>query len=342
MAAGTTQIVDVIVPELFTPYTQQLTEEKSRLIRSGAVALDPFLSAFLAGGGLTIHAPSWKDLDNDAENVSTDAPGDVSTPNKNGAIQEIAVRLSRNNSWKTADLTEALAGSDPMDSIANRVADYWVRRLQAAYIAAMKGVFADNDAAPTGTEHVAGDLTFDASGVGYVDGVTNFSAENYINAKVTMGDSMDQLSLIMVHSIVYARMQKNNMIDFVPDANQQIMIPKFLDATVIVDDAMPFSSGVFDSWLFGPAAMRLGTGAPKVPTETMRYPDQGNGGGTEALFNRVEWCLHPKGHRYAGTPPNGGPSNAATSNNLAHAGSWQRVFTERKQIKIARLRTRES
>lgn len=109
MAAGTTQISDVIVPEIFTPYVQQLTEEKSRLIRSGAVARDAALDAFLAGGGLTMNAPSWKDLDNDADNVSSDDPGTSSTPNKIGTVNEIVVRLSRNNSWKTADLTSALA-----------------------------------------------------------------------------------------------------------------------------------------------------------------------------------------------------------------------------------------
>ena len=68
----------------------------------------------------------------------------------------------------------------------------------------------------------------------------------------------------------------------------------------------------------------------------------GLGGGQDILYDRVEWCLHPVGHAYIGTPPVGGPSNATTANNLANAGSWRRVFTERKQIKIARLITRES
>ena len=31
-----TRISDVVVPEIFSPYVQQVTEEKSRLIRSGA------------------------------------------------------------------------------------------------------------------------------------------------------------------------------------------------------------------------------------------------------------------------------------------------------------------
>lgn len=341
MAAGTTRIADVIVPEIFTPYTQQLTEQKSRLIQSRVVMREPMLDEFLAGGGLTVEAPSWKDLDDDADNVSSDDPAVDSTPNKNGTAMEIAVRLSRNNSWKTADLTAALAGEDPAEVIAQRVSDYWVRRAQVAFIATLTGVFADNAAAPSGTEHVQNDMTNDISGVSFVDGVTNFSAEAFIDACVTMGDSMQGLGVLFVHSIVFGRMQKNNMIDYVPDAQQQIMIPTFLNREVIVDDAMPNTGGVFQSWLFGIGAVRLGVGSPKVPTETFRFPSQGNGGGTEALYNRVEWCIHPVGHKYAGTPAKGGPSNAATSNNLAHADSWQRVFTERKQIKIARLITRE-
>ena len=45
MASGVTRLADVIVPAIFTPYVQQLTQEKSRLIRSGAVTRDPILDA---------------------------------------------------------------------------------------------------------------------------------------------------------------------------------------------------------------------------------------------------------------------------------------------------------
>ena len=52
MAAGPlTQVSDIVVPEIFTGYIQQLTEEKSRLIQSGAVARSPIIDQFLAGGG---------------------------------------------------------------------------------------------------------------------------------------------------------------------------------------------------------------------------------------------------------------------------------------------------
>jgi hypothetical protein len=152
---------------------------------------------------------------------------------------------------------------------------------------------------------------------------------------------MGDLSLILVHSLVNARMQKNNLIDFIPDSDGKISIPTFLGRQVVVDDGMPAANGVFESWLFGAGAARLGFGAPKVPTEVDRAPAAGNGSGQETLYDRVEWLLHVNGHRYIGTAAPGGPSNANTSNNLAAAGSWQRVFPERKQIKIARLITRE-
>lgn len=343
MASGVTRIADVVVPEIFSPYVQQMTQEKSRLIRSGAITLDAQLNSALAGGGLTFNEPSFKDLDNDAENVSTDDPATDSTPNKIGTATEIQVRLSRNNSWSSMDLSGDLAGADPMQAIANRVSDYWTRRQQAAFVATLNGVFADNAAAPTGTEHVQNDMTHDVSGTSFVDGVTNFSAESFIDATATMGDSMEDLTMVMVHSIVYARMLKNNLIDFVSDSvnGNAVRIPTFLGREVIVDDGVPRSSGVFNTWLFGRGAVRGGMGSPKVPTEVDRKPSAGNGGGQDILFNRTEWIIHPVGHAYAGTPPNGGPSNASTTNNLAHADSWKRVFSERKQIRIARLITRE-
>lgn len=339
-----TQIADVVVPKVFTPYVQQLTEEKTRLISAGVLVRDPAIDQLLAGGGLTFDVPSWKDLANDTDNVSTDEAAGVNdaVPKKTGTAQEVAVRLSRNQSWSSADLSAALAGADPMQSIADRVAGYWARRLQAAFVATITGVFADNAAAPSGTEHVQNDMTVDISGSAFVDGVTNFSTESFLDAAVTMGDSMEDLVAVMVHSVVYSRMQKNNLIDFIPDSQGVVNIPTFLGRRVIVDDSMPVSSGVYNTWLFGNGAVRLGVGAPRIPTEIDRKPEAGAGGGQEILYSRVQWAIHPVGNKYAGTAPNGGPSNAATSNNLAHAASFQRVFPERKQIKIARLITREA
>lgn len=336
-ASGVTRITDIIVPALFAPYVQLLTQEKSRLVQSGAVVADPTLADVLTGGGLTFNEPSFKDLDDDVENVSTDDPAVASTPNKIGTLSEVQVRISRNNSWSNMDLASTLAGADPLSAIAGRVAAYWTRRMQTALIATMTGVFANN------TANNAGDFTHDVSGSSFVDGVTNFSAEAYLDTKVTMGDSMEFLSMVMMHSIVYNRALKNNLIDFIPDSTNAdaAQIATFLGAHVVVDDGITNAGGVFHTWLMGPGAIRWGNGSAKVPTEVYRLPHAGTGSGQDVLHSRVEWIIHPCGHAYVGTSPSGGPSNAGTSNNLAAAASWNRVFPERKQVRIARLITRE-
>lgn len=348
MANGVTRLADLIVPAIFAPYVQQITQEKSRLVQSGVLVNDALLSSRLDGAGLTFNEPSFRDLDNDEENISQDDPSVHSSPNKISASTEIQVRLSRNNSWSSMDLAADLIGTDPLNAIANRVANYWVRRRQRAFIATVKGVFA-NDAKATDAYHTKDDMIVDISGSAYSAGVTDFNAAAMIDACTTMGDSMDELGAIMVHSVVYARMLKNNLITFippslapaVPNAAPPMGIPTFLGREVIVDDSLPSASGVFETWLMGRGSFRGAVGSPKTPVEVFRDPSAGKGSGQEILYSRVEWIIAPVGYAYKGTAPQGGPSNEATANNLANEDSWQRAFGERKQIKIAKLVTRE-
>ena len=64
MAAGHTQVADVVVPEIFTPYARQVTEEKTRIIQAGVAVRDAEFDGMLAGGGNTFDVPSFRDLDN--------------------------------------------------------------------------------------------------------------------------------------------------------------------------------------------------------------------------------------------------------------------------------------
>jgi hypothetical protein len=187
------RVADVVVPEIFAPYVRTLTEQKTALVDSGV-------------------APSWRDNDDDsnilADRVSSDDPGVVATPAKIQSNQEVATRLSRNQSWKTMDLAAALAGDDPANAIASNVASYWRRRLQAVFVATWTGIFADNAQVAPNDDPRAGitnnaaqdDLTVDISGA-FTPGVTDFSAEAFIDAITTAGDSQGDFVAVMMHSI---------------------------------------------------------------------------------------------------------------------------------------------
>lgn len=333
-----TVVADAIVPVIYNAYMTAFTEEKSALVQSGAVVRSSEDDQKLAGGGLLFHMPSWKDLGNDAANVSTGSNGAAATPLNIGSFDELAARLSRNQTWGAADLVAALAGSNPMQVIAARLAPYWARELERTVLAQLAGIFADNDA------NNSGDFTHDVSGVAYSAGVTDFTAEAFIDALQTIGDSSSSLGITWMHSKVLARAKKNNLIDFRPDSSNPDadQIPFFLGRRVIEDDSMPNTAGVYQTFILGQGAIRWGVGSPDVPLEQYRLPLADNGGGNDAIISRVEWLVHPRGMSYTGTPANGGPSNASTANNFAHVDSWTRVVPERKQVKVARLITREN
>jgi hypothetical protein len=99
------------------------------------------------------------------------------------------------------------------------------------------------------------------------------------------------------------------------------------------------SAGVYESWLFGDGAVRLGFGVPSKPTAVIDRPEQGNGFGAVELFNRVEWVIAPVGTSWVGAQTPGGVIDDTA---LSAATAWQRVYPERKQIPFARLVTREA
>lgn len=333
-----TDLSNAIVPSVFLAYQQALTEKKSRLVDSGVVARNAEMDDLLAGGGKTFNLPFWEDLgDANTPNSSSDAQSSAITPVNIDSHEEIFARISRNQAWGSADIVGRLAGSDPQMAIARRVSPYWTRHLQDTVLAMLKGVFADNDA------NDSGDYTHDVTGA-YDPQITAFSAENFIDAVHTMGDSEEDLGVVFLHSVVYARAKKNNLIDFVQDSANPLAaaVPFFLGRRVLVDDGMPKTGNDYESIIMGAGAIQWGVGRPKVPIATDRDELQADGGGREYLVSRVEWGIHVAGHAYVGTPGDGGPTNAATTNNFGAAASWDRRKPERKQIKIARLKTTEA
>jgi hypothetical protein len=342
-----------VLPQVFSAFVQTKTEDKAKFVQSGILARSPVLDEFCHGKSNTLNRESWKDLaTTDLENVPT-TPGADGIYITGGAgitvkglttFNEIAVKMIRTQQWAEQKLQDYITGEDAYQAIADRVAYYEARRLQIATLAVLAGVFADNDAAPVGTEHVVGDLTFDASSVSFVEGVTNFTADNLFNAQQTMGDSQGDLSVLAVHSAVFTRMKKNNLIDFKQDSVTGANLATFQGMEVVYDDGMPKSGNVYDSYIFAPGALELGWGSPENATEVVWDPTSSLGLGQKILFRRWIMSIHPMGHAFLGTTSGGGPINGdgSTANSLAHAGSWQRRCPERKQVKIARLKTREA
>jgi hypothetical protein len=335
---GPVRLSDVIVPEVFFPYMQEKTKERAAIFTSGILADDSRLSAFLAGGGRTANNPFWKDLSDSESDIGNDDPASVSVPEKIGTGKDVVVRQVRTKSWSTANLVADLAGADPMQAIADSVARYWERQFNAILVATLHGVYLDNVANDGGD--MVNDIGTDAAGV--PSAAELVSAEAIIDTKQTMGDAAEDLRAIIMHSVVYSRLQKQNLIDFIPDSRGEIQFPTYLGYRVIVSDTAKRIAGTnrteYITYLVGAGALAWHEASlrssPMIEVE--REALQGNGVGVDILISRRQFVLHPNGIKWTDTSVAGEfPTNAE----LAAASNWDRVFPERKQVPIAFLVT---
>ncbi len=338
------QISDIIVPEIFAGYVVVESTALSAFVQSGVIVDDPALSAFLAGGGRNFDLPFWNDVADTLANISTDVAFDysgASPPNADPESittgQQIVQRHNRNQAWSAADLTSALAGSDPISVITALVAGYWMRQEQLQLIASVQGLIADSVA--NDASDMVNVISLPAGGT--PDATNLFSAEAVIDTVQTMGDHGANLAAISMHSVVFTRAKKNNLIDFIPDSENTAAaaIPFYNGMRVIVDDGMPAVANTgnvdYSTYLFGAGAVRRGVGSPRVPAEVERQALAGQGGGQEFLISRIESALHPTGTQWtASSMALESPTNAE----LALAANWDKVV-DRKLITIAELRT---
>ena len=163
-----------------------------------------------------------------------------------------------------------------------------------------------------------------------------------VDAVFTMGDKFDGLRVIALHSVVYQRLVKQQLIEFVKDADGKILYESYLGKRVVVDDSLPVIAGTTSGFryltvLMGGGAIGYGTGSPKVPFELDRIPAGGKGGGLENIWERKTWMIHPFGFDWTENTVTA-PGHTATLANLRLAANWDRKLP-RKMIPLAFLVT---
>jgi len=306
-----TLVADVVVPEVFNPYVIQRTAELSALYQSGIVARNPELDRLAEAGGRLINMPYWEDLTGDDQVLSDVAALNV---RKIEAARDVAALLARGNAWSVNDLAKALSGDDPMRAIGDLVAEYWARRMQVALISILDGVFA----APT----MATNLHTVAAPI---------SADHTIDALQLLGDAKDRLTGFGMHSATEAYLNKQDLIDFIPDSEGRVAMKTYLQKPVIIDDGCPFdpATGLYTSYIFGAGAIGWGEGGAPVPTETARDALASD----DILIHRRHFLLHPRGVRWLNVNVAG---EAPDNTELSDGDNWQRAY-ESKNIRIVRF-----
>src|SRR3546814_11723820 len=85
--------------------------------------------------------PFWNDLDASIEpNYSNTTYTDIATPQKIDSGEQTARIAYLNEGFSSSDLNKELAGSDPMQRIANRHDSYWSRQFQRLVLSNAIGI----------------------------------------------------------------------------------------------------------------------------------------------------------------------------------------------------------
>jgi hypothetical protein len=327
------QLADIYNPVTFAQWTQEAQIENNAFYQSGIVTDDARLNAMLSQGGNTGQLPAYNELGDSEPNYSDDNPATNSTPDNNGISQMDYRSAQQNKSWSVMDLAQELALADPAEAITNRIGAYWAQVNSRRVIQSCLGVYADNVA------NDSGDMVNDLySDIASPLAANLISGNAVIDTVQTRGDRGEQFAAIAIHSVVYSQLKKQNLIDFIPNARGEVVIPTYMNLTVIVDDTLPVIAGTnspsYTSVLFERGAFIGGQGMVENPMELDRDPSSGNGGGQTIMYSRRNDVFHPLGLSYVGTPS----GQSATRAELATAASWDRVW-ERKNIGMAFLRT---
>lgn len=334
---ATTRLSDIIDVTVFQDLPQVEGPEKTLLFESGIVTRNTMLDGFANGPGKTAELPFWNDLDGSVEvNYSSDNPASSATPQKLAQGEQIARKAFVNQGWQAADLASELAmGGTAMEAIRARTDRYFARQWQRRLIASINGIIADNVA------NYSGDMVHDVASesVAGQSASTRFSQDGFIEAAYTMGDMVDGVTAIAVHSTVAKQITKLNGAEDVRDSEGNLLYRAYLGRRIIVDDGLPVVAGSTDglkytSILFGPGALGYGVGSPEMPVEVEREAAQADGGGIETLWRRNTWLLHPFGFQSTSSPS----GNSFTLAELATAAVWDRVL-DRKLVPVAALIT---
>lgn len=226
-----TGISDIIVPEIWVPYMQERTRQKSELWLSGIVEQTEDYSSLVNQGSQTANIPFFKDLSGRSQSLSESTP---MTPKKITASKDVAVIHRRGDAWSSQDLAKALSGADPSGAIAELVADYWVRDMQTTLLYILEGVFKSTVMASEHARNLATEDGDNASAGNLI------SSGGVLDAFKLLGDRLDAFAGIAMHSDIYWELEKQDVIEYLAPSEQNAQpIRTYKGKVVIVDDGMP-------------------------------------------------------------------------------------------------------
>jgi hypothetical protein len=253
---------DLVTRPEFLNYLSEEIVERSAFVQSGVMSRNAALDA--RAGGTRVRVPYFQPINPIEEIIRSDATWGESgegylTPKGITAAEQVMTILHRGFAYAVDDLSKLGTGADPMAAIRGYLAASINKLRTATLLSQLDGIF--------GSALTAN--TLDITGTADSD----ISAMSVIAAKAKLGERGESLSAIAMHPNQYYYLQQIGMLTFTGGNVQSgdnitwgaggvnvgsAGVASVAGLRVIVDSQLPYSGGVYTSYLFGPGAVSEG------------------------------------------------------------------------------------
>ncbi|MEJ2658180.1 MAG: major capsid protein [Desulfobacterales bacterium] len=316
-----TGLNDVIVPEVLGEMVAAEIPQRAKILRSGIASFD-YGNVDIKEGGNFFSVPYWDELTGEDEVI--DGVNQISV-GKITTSKDLGVVLHRGKAWGVDDLAKFVGKGDPNKEIGRQVGIYWAKRFDSLFIQNLVAIV-NRSAGALKDSHVLDVAVTTGTKV-------ELTVNSVVDALLKLGDSLESLTGIAMHSVTFGTLYKAKLIDYVQTSNADVdlghvRIPTFLGREVIIDDTLPVDNSVADYPIYTTFLFGRGAGYVGYQRALMTEKDRDILAFNDILSTSVHFGVHLKLVKWNTTTVN--PANT----DLQNPANWLKVAKDDKMIKF--------
>ena len=196
-------------PQVFSDMMQEGNYFKNEILASGVIVEDSSIMDLIGEKGNVASIPFYAPLnvfDQDMEPLNNDGETN-NVPVTVSGKKQTCMLIQRMKAFKAKDFTKELTGADPMGNVRTKIEEYYQQVWERELMNIAEAVLGVTDL----SSHVT-DLSITS---GTISDKNKINEGTMIDACTeALGDMASRLGLVIMHSKIYARYQKMDMVDF--------------------------------------------------------------------------------------------------------------------------------
>lgn len=323
-------------PDVFSEYMEEQPYIKNAIIQSGIIVEDATISSLLGEKGNVGTMPFYVPIDADVDKPKNYNGKTDNTASELQGGKQTFMAVGRMKAWQDKDFTRELTGARPLENVANKVNNYYQQVWQGVLMNTLKGVMG-----ATGIENHITDISVTSGSIEDTNRITETSGID-LCAKAC-GDMADKFTLVIMHSVVFARLRKLQLIEYSKfvDASgirDTVELPTWDGKIVVVDDrgTVDTTTPAFPVY----KTYFAGTGAFLTTNKKLMNPyyidyNAEKYGGVNLLYTKQARVLHPNGFSIVADSIT---DESPTDTELSTTTNWSLKYNE-KNIALALLKS---